>query len=301
MQKLQQIFASKLRLVVNNANVGANYLSTSSNAKASARQGQPTTTGGTRMPPGYQSNPFALYVKDNFKLNEGERATDVVKRVSVDWNKLSKSEKNVYVENAKKATERKKADFQKLPEGEKDELLSKSIERRAKRKHMSKMRDLHKFRAETNKPKQPLTSYMLFVKELRSKGELPKLVGIGKEEVAKFGTAAGEKWRQLASKDKEVYQEKAKALRDAYREELAVWKKENAVAIEKFSTDHRPKSKQQPKKMKKTTGAAKKAKVRSSKRKVASASGAAHAKPKKRTAMAPKKGKGKSTTAAEKS
>jgi hypothetical protein len=130
------------------------------------------------------------------------------------------------VENAKKATERKKADFQKLPEGEKDELLSKSIERRAKRKHMSKMRDLHKvrnhsiyctvrskyfpsfprfqFRAETNKPKQPLTSYMLFVKELRSKGELPKLVGIGKEEVAKFGTAAGEKWRQLASKDKEV-------------------------------------------------------------------------------------------------
>ena len=60
-----------------------------------------------------------------------------------------------------------------------------------------------KFKAETNKPKQPSTSYMHFVQELYKKADAkPK----GVEEISKFGAAAGQKWKAMSAQEKKVLQ-----------------------------------------------------------------------------------------------
>ena len=251
--------------MIGNAGVVSSVVSTTTKVKSS------TTF---RLPRGYNAvPPFALYVRDNFEQKASEQMTDMIKRLSPYWMRLDPSEKNAYFEESKLITEHRKVLFQNYPEERKLDLLINNIQLQANRNRSATKIAIHNFRAVTKMPKRPLTSFFLFLNELRSKDELPKPVG--KEGVAKFSAFAGGKWRSLAMQDKMVYKEKAEALRDAYNKELAVWKQKNATAIKKFAADLQQL----------------KLKVRSSKIKIASASGTVHAEPKpeKPLATAPKK------------
>lgn len=77
----------------------------------------------------------------------------------------------------------------------------------------------------TEQPKKPLSGYFLWLNDNRAK--LQKELGNAKgSEVSKLG---GERWKVVSAKDKEVYEQKAKDLKEQYEKDMATFKDQGGV------------------------------------------------------------------------
>jgi hypothetical protein len=74
--------------------------------------------------------------------------------------------------------------------------------------------------AELVQPKRPLSAYILWMNENRDK----IVKNLGTKDILTVGKAAGEKWGDLADKDKQKYQKKADALKAEYETALTAFK-----------------------------------------------------------------------------
>ena len=98
----------------------------------------------TRLPHGYNGpTPYSLFIKEKTEgMVKGDKVTEAFKRFAIDWKNLSMEQKNVYLENARKMKEKKRAEFESLPSDTKQDLMIKNVERNEKRKQLSKKREI---------------------------------------------------------------------------------------------------------------------------------------------------------------
>uniref|UniRef100_A0A914GXG9 HMG box domain-containing protein n=1 Tax=Globodera rostochiensis TaxID=31243 RepID=A0A914GXG9_GLORO len=193
----------------------------------------------TRLPPGYNApNAFALFTKDQLTGQSG--GLKMVKIVSTNWKSLDEKEKQNYSERAKKIGDELRDNFEKLTDDQKKDLWDKHVEKMNKRRRLQMKMKLNKFHAETNRPKQPLSSYMLFVKERFVKHTEPFKT---RDERLKFVVETGQQWRQMTDAEKKPYGDQAQGDRAEYRMELAEWKQNHADEIKAWKEANKPKAK----------------------------------------------------------
>ncbi len=148
--------------------------------------------------------------------------TQIAKLVGEQWRALSDAEKAPFIAKAKAL----KVAFDKevaalptpppSPEPSDDEANEAPAPKPAKKQKKAK---------DPNAPKRPLNSYMLFRKDVNTevKAELEANAQEGeKVNITMVARAVGQRWRDLTDKQKAPYDEKAKALREAYKQLVAV-------------------------------------------------------------------------------
>uniref|UniRef100_A0A183C027 HMG box domain-containing protein n=1 Tax=Globodera pallida TaxID=36090 RepID=A0A183C027_GLOPA len=198
------------------------------NFSTSLNQSPAPTPIPSRLPSGYNApKPFALFMKDQMTGKSGGVSV-LLKIVSTNWKSLGEEEKQNYSERAKKIGVELRDNFEKLTDGQKKDLWDKHVEKMNKRRRLQMKRKLHKFYAETNRPKRPLSSYMVFVKERFEKQTEPLKT---RDKVNKFGVEMGQQWRQMTDAEKQPYVDQAQGHRAEYRVELAEWKQNHADEI----------------------------------------------------------------------
>uniref|UniRef100_A0A914IGR6 HMG box domain-containing protein n=1 Tax=Globodera rostochiensis TaxID=31243 RepID=A0A914IGR6_GLORO len=146
------------------------------------------------------------------------------------------NEKQNYSERAKKIGDELRDNFEKLTNGEKKDLWDKHVEKRNNR--MKKK--LNKFYAETNRPKRPLPSYLVFKKKCFEKQTEPFKT---KDERLKFHTEMGRQWQQMTNAEKKPYVDQAQCNIAAYHKEMAEWKQKYANEIRAWKETNKPKAK----------------------------------------------------------
>ncbi|KAI3408129.1 hypothetical protein GPALN_011980 [Globodera pallida] len=181
-----------------------------------------------RLPSGYNApKPFALFIKDQMTGKSGVVSV-MVKIVSTSWKSLSGDEKQNYSERAKKIGDELRDNFEKLTDDQKKDLWNKHVEKMNKRRKLQMKLKLHKFYAETNRPKQPLSSYMVFMKECFEKQTEPIKT---RDERKKFFVGTGQQWGQMTDAEKQPYVDQAQDKSAAYHMEIAEWKQQYANEI----------------------------------------------------------------------
>ncbi|KAI3408132.1 hypothetical protein GPALN_011983 [Globodera pallida] len=184
-----------------------------------------------RLPSGYNApKPFARYVKDQLTGQRGVVVSVLVKIVSKNWKSLGEDEKQNYSERAKKIGDELRDNFEKLTDDQKKDLWNKHVEKMNKRRRLQIKRKLHEFYAETNRPKQPLSSYMIFMKERLEKQTEPIKT---RDERKKFFGETGQQWGQMTDAEKQPYVAQAQGNIPAYHKEMAEWKQKYANEIQR--------------------------------------------------------------------
>uniref|UniRef100_A0A183BRG2 HMG box domain-containing protein n=1 Tax=Globodera pallida TaxID=36090 RepID=A0A183BRG2_GLOPA len=180
-----------------------------------------------RLPSGYKGpKAYALFMKDQLRGKRG--GPETFKIGSTNWKSLSEDEKQNYSERAKKIGDELRDNFEKLTNRQKKDLWDKQAEKRNKLQILQMKKKLHKFYAETNRPKRPLTSHLGFMKECFEKQPKPIKT---QDKVNKFVTEMGQRWRQMTEAEKQPYVDQAQCNLAAYNMELAEWKQKYANEI----------------------------------------------------------------------
>uniref|UniRef100_A0A183CPI8 HMG box domain-containing protein n=1 Tax=Globodera pallida TaxID=36090 RepID=A0A183CPI8_GLOPA len=176
-----------------------------------------------RLPSSYKAlRPLSLFMKEH--LTGGSGDPKLLKIVSTNWKSLSEDEKQNYSERAKKICDELRDNFEKLTNRQKKDLWDKHAEKMNNRMK----RKLNKFYAETNRPKLPSRSYMVFVKECFEKQTKPIKT---KVEQNKFVAEMAQQWRQMPDAEKRPYVDQAQCNFSAYHKEMAEWKRKYANEI----------------------------------------------------------------------
>uniref|UniRef100_A0A183BIK3 HMG box domain-containing protein n=1 Tax=Globodera pallida TaxID=36090 RepID=A0A183BIK3_GLOPA len=154
--------------------------------------------------------------------------SEMVKIASTNWKSLDEDEKQNYSERAKKICAELRDNFKKLTSDEKQDLWVEHIVKKAKRRRFRMKKKLRKFYAETNRPKHPSRSYILFVKERFEKQTEPFKT---RDKVRKFVAETAQQWRQMTDAEKQPYVDQGQCNIAAYNVELAEWKQKYANEI----------------------------------------------------------------------
>ncbi|KAI3408137.1 hypothetical protein GPALN_011987 [Globodera pallida] len=197
------------------------------NISTSLNQSPAPTQIPARLPSSYKTlNAFSLFIKDQLTGQIG--GPKLLKIGSINWKSLSEDEKQNYSERAKAICDELRENFEKLTDGEKKDLWDKHVEKTNKLQRYRMKKKLQKFYAETNRPKQPMTPYFIFIKERFEKQTEPFKT---KDKVKKFAVETGQQWRQMADAEKQPYVDQAQGDRAEYRMDLAEWKQNHADEI----------------------------------------------------------------------
>uniref|UniRef100_A0A183BSY8 HMG box domain-containing protein n=1 Tax=Globodera pallida TaxID=36090 RepID=A0A183BSY8_GLOPA len=169
---------------------------------------------------------YALFTKD--QMTGKSEGTEMMKIISTNWKSLGEDEKQNYFERAQKICEVLRDNFAKLTNRQKKDLWDKHVEKRNKLQRLRMKKKRQKFYAETNRPKQPLPSYLLFKKECFEKQTEP-IKTLAK--VKKFGLDIGQQWRQMTDAEKKPYVDQTQDNIAKFRVEMAKWKQKYANEI----------------------------------------------------------------------
>uniref|UniRef100_A0A914GXE8 HMG box domain-containing protein n=1 Tax=Globodera rostochiensis TaxID=31243 RepID=A0A914GXE8_GLORO len=181
-----------------------------------------------RLPSGYNApNAFALFTKDQLTGKSG-RITEMMKIVSTNWKSLGEDEKQNYSERAIKIGVESRDNFEKLTIRQKKDLWDKHAAKRNRRRRLRMKMNLHKFHAETNRPKRSLVSYMVFMKERFVKHTEPFKT---RDERLKFVVDMGQQWRQMTDAEKKPYVDQGQRNIAAYHMKMAEWRQKYANEI----------------------------------------------------------------------
>lgn len=180
-----------------------------------AFQGRPTSNMQIKSASDAPKRPMNPYMRfsnamrpELMKKNPEARMGDISKILGEQWAKLSDKDKAQYVTAAAKDKER----YAKEMEGY---VAPPRLMRVLRVSKEDKAASTPK--KETSPIKRPLTSYMLFSKEMRPKVKEGRTSVAVVEELARL-------WNELPAKQKEKYVAKYKVLKAAYDEEIAAWK-----------------------------------------------------------------------------
>uniref|UniRef100_A0A914HQX5 HMG box domain-containing protein n=1 Tax=Globodera rostochiensis TaxID=31243 RepID=A0A914HQX5_GLORO len=166
---------------------------------------------------------YSLFIKDQMTRKSG--GPKLLKIVSTNWKSLSEDEQQNYSERAEKICAELRDTFKKLTNDQKKVLWDKHV-KKLQRYRMKKK--LHKFYEETSRPKHPLASYMLFVKERFEKQTEPFET---RDNVMKFVVETGQQWRQMTDAEKRPYVDQAQGNIAKFHVEMAEWKQKYANEI----------------------------------------------------------------------
>ncbi|CCD63785.1 HMG box-containing protein 5 [Caenorhabditis elegans] len=176
-----------------------------------------------QVPLGMNINPYAMFIKENFKANTSDmKRTDLMKELSGKWKALSISEKDKYTELSKNYNAQKLDDFMKLSTEEQKKLVDSAKEKKAERASRRHAKERREKRKQSGRPSVPPSAYALFIKE--------KLSGAGMESKEKMKEAVAQ-WKAFTDSQKKKYTDEAKKLKDEYHVVLQKWEaeqKENA-------------------------------------------------------------------------
>ncbi|KAL3125403.1 hypothetical protein niasHT_002131 [Heterodera trifolii] len=200
----------------------------------------PTSVSGVelRLPSKFNApRAFAIFLREQFGAQTG-LAKDIVKTVSVTWNNLSDDEKQRYADSAKKVADEKRENFQALSEEQKQALIEQHESNVARRRRFRKKKSLHKLYADTNRPKRPLVSYMLFANQQQQSVSLSS-----REERVKFVKDLGEQWRRMTDTEKEPYVTESRHNLAIYNHQVEEWKEKYADEIGEWRKANVPKTK----------------------------------------------------------
>jgi structure-specific recognition protein 1 len=141
--------------------------------------------------------------------------------------------------DAKEKPKKPKLETSKQPSPVKPKPKPKPVaaEKQTKKKKLTKAKD-------PSKPKKPMTAFMLWLNDNRQriKSENPS---VKVTEVAKI---AGQEWRELKNEDKQLYEKKAKSLKDRYELDMDEWKAGGGGDGHKSKSSNPKKSGNSPKK-----------------------------------------------------
>ncbi|KAL3101723.1 hypothetical protein niasHT_020608 [Heterodera trifolii] len=200
----------------------------------------PTSVSGVelRLPSKFNApHAFAIYLREQFGAQTG-LAKDIVKSVSVTWNNLSDDEKQRYADSAKKFADEKRENFERLSEEQKQELIEQHQSNVARRRRLRKKKSLQKLFADTNHPKRPLMSYMIFAKKQQQASTLKT-----REERVNFAIELGEQWQQMTDTEKEPYVTESRHNLAIYNHQVEEWKEKYADEIDEWRKANMPKRK----------------------------------------------------------
>uniref|UniRef100_A0A914ICJ8 HMG box domain-containing protein n=1 Tax=Globodera rostochiensis TaxID=31243 RepID=A0A914ICJ8_GLORO len=145
-----------------------------------------------------------------------------------------------YLQSAKKIADELRDQFEKLPDDQKKALSDKHVEERKKFLKLRKKIELRKFRPETNRPKQPMSSYKLFINQnLEKQSESYKT----EDEQKKFFDELVQQWRQMTDAEKKPYVDQALDNTVAYYIKVMEWEQKYANEIPAWKVENREKIK----------------------------------------------------------
>uniref|UniRef100_A0A914IE33 HMG box domain-containing protein n=1 Tax=Globodera rostochiensis TaxID=31243 RepID=A0A914IE33_GLORO len=149
-------------------------------------------------------------------------------RIKCRGKNLSEEEKQSYSERAKAIGDELRDNFEKLTNRQKKDLWDKHVEKRNKLLRLQMKRKQQKFHAETNRPKRPMTSNWVFIKECFEKQTEPIKT---RDKVRKFVAEMAQQWRQMTDAEKRPYVDQTQCNFAAYQKEMAEWKQKYANEI----------------------------------------------------------------------
>uniref|UniRef100_A0A183BJ83 HMG box domain-containing protein n=1 Tax=Globodera pallida TaxID=36090 RepID=A0A183BJ83_GLOPA len=174
-----------------------------------------------------EPKPFTLFTKEQLTGQRGG-GPETFKILSIKWKNLSEDEKRNYSERAKKIGDELRDNFEKLTNRQKKDLWDKHVEKRNKLQRLQMKKKLHKFYAETNRPKHPLTSYSVFMQKCFDKQTEPIKT---RDKVKKFVAEMAQQWRQMTDTEKQPYVDQTQGNIAAYHIEMAEWKQKYSNEI----------------------------------------------------------------------
>ncbi|KFK28936.1 hypothetical protein AALP_AA7G067900 [Arabis alpina] len=200
------------------------------------------------LKPKHPVSAFLVYANERRAAlrEENKKVVEVAKMTGEEWKNLSDKQKAPYEEVAKKNKEiylqameeykRTKEEEDMSQKKEEEELLKlRKQEALQLLKKKEKTDNLIKKKKETkkkknenvdpNKPKKPASSFFLFSKDAR-KNLAEERPGIHNSTVT---TLISVKWKELGEEEKQIYNEKAAKLMEAYKKELEDYNNKNAA------------------------------------------------------------------------
>ncbi|CAI2351556.1 unnamed protein product [Caenorhabditis sp. 36 PRJEB53466] len=168
-----------------------------------------------QVPVGMKINPYAMFVKENFKKDPNTVGATAIKDLSAQWNKLSSSDKEKYNDLSKEYNEKKLNEFKKLSAEEQEKLVAEAKvkkEEKAARKKTKARREQKKLEG---RPAVPPNAYALFIKE--------QMTGLDKNTLSEKMKESAAEWKTLDSSKKQKYTDEAKKLNDQYHKQMEEW------------------------------------------------------------------------------
>uniref|UniRef100_A0A1J3I9J5 High mobility group B protein 6 n=2 Tax=Noccaea caerulescens TaxID=107243 RepID=A0A1J3I9J5_NOCCA len=200
------------------------------------------------LKPKHPISAFLVYANDRRAAlrEENKSVVEIAKMTGEEWKSLSDKQKAPYEEVAKKNKEtylqamevykRTKEEEAMSQKKEEDELLKlhkqealQLLKKKEKTDNLiKKTKETKKKKNENvdpNKPKKPASSYFLFSKDAR-KALTEERPGTSSSTVTALISV---KWKELGEEEKQVYNEKAAKLMEAYKKELEDYNKKTAA------------------------------------------------------------------------
>uniref|UniRef100_A0A183BVL3 HMG box domain-containing protein n=1 Tax=Globodera pallida TaxID=36090 RepID=A0A183BVL3_GLOPA len=145
-----------------------------------------------------------------------------------------------YLQSAKKIDDELRDQFEKLTDDQKKALSDKHVEERNKFRKLKNKMELRKFCPEKTRPKQPLSSYKLFINEnLEKQTESYKT----EDEEKKFFDELVQQWRQMTDAEKKPYVDQALSNTVAYYMEVMEWEQKYVNEIPAWKVENSAKIK----------------------------------------------------------
>jgi structure-specific recognition protein 1 len=162
---------------------------------------------------------YAQSIREEVQASSGLKGIKVTPLLSQRWKELSEEEKDVYnVEfRSEMAGWKEQYAAYKTTQSYKDFQAKKS----AKKLKDQKPKD-------TNAPKRPLTSYILFCSDVRD--EVRSALGGEDATFGQIGAKMSSMWREMSDDDKQYYTEKAAEAKAEYAQVLAEYRDSAAYA-----------------------------------------------------------------------
>eukprot|EP00092_Neocalanus_flemingeri_P075483 GFUD01093500.1.p1 GENE.GFUD01093500.1~~GFUD01093500.1.p1 ORF type:complete len:267 (+),score=84.77 GFUD01093500.1:81-881(+) len=145
--------------------------------------------------------------------------TEVMRKVSHEWAKVPEQDKSKLKTLFQKEKETYAAKMAKVPEELIENVKAVKKTKKIERQNTQEKKELKDLLASLNKPKRPLSAYLLFCQDIRPRLTADGLVGT--EIVRKMAV----EWKQANTRNKELFEKKNEELVSKYVKELERWSK----------------------------------------------------------------------------
>ncbi|TKR80224.1 hypothetical protein L596_014330 [Steinernema carpocapsae] len=168
-----------------------------------------------RLPKGFnRPTAMAVFMQQELKnkVGTGKAAPNTAfVEAKNKWTSMSAEQKKHYETEAVQRGEKRREEFNSLPEAKKEEMLKEAQETREKHAKNAKLREKRREREAKGLPKLPPNAYALYMKEHLA----------GKPSPVEHMAESAKKWKTMSAAQKEKYEKEAEHLKKEYEEAKA--------------------------------------------------------------------------------